>query len=216
MTTAAVGLYTASATAADRPMTGYLVATRDLPPGHRLSSGDLRRQPLDLSDSLAGRVFTDAHPLQGATTLGPIAAGELVQAGSLVRSRGGSGRELSIPVDPARAVAGTLRPGERVDLVATFGSGSSATTETVLRHALVIDSQRGGSNLSSSGAMVLTLAVDDDEQQLAVARALNDGELLVVRSPGETPDPGPGEAPPTAGVIPNPAPAASFVKEQTQ
>lgn len=211
VTAAAVGLYSASARAANHPLTGYLVAAHDLPPGHRLVPSDLRRQPLDLSDALAGRAFTSETSLDGATTLGPVAGGELLQAGSLIRSRGGSGRELSIPVDPARAVAGTLRPGERVDLVATFGSGTSSSTETVLHDALVIDSQRGGSSLSSSGNVVLTLAVETEAEQVAVAHALNDGELLVVRSPAQDSDPS-APASTTGAETPAVAPA-SFVTD---
>ena len=131
-----------------------------------------------------GRAFGAGSRVAGATTLGPLAAGELVQAGALVRSEGGAGnRELSIPIDAARAVAGTLRSGERIDLIVTYGAGSSGTTEVVLRQALVIDVSRPGTGLASKAAMVLTLSVPTEADTVAVARALGTGELLVVRAP---------------------------------
>ena len=103
--------------------------------------------------------FSDASALIGAVTLGPVGAGELVQEGAVRldptarRDRAeAAGPEFSFPVDRERALAGDVRPGEEVDLLATFGSGSDATTEVLARGARVLHVQEARTGtLGSSG-----------------------------------------------------------------
>ena len=183
-----VGLYNASVRASAHPRATYLVAAHDLAPGHTLVADDLRTASLDLSPTLAGRAFGNPLRIVGASTLGPVAAGELLQAGALLRNESGSsGRELSLPIDASLAVAGTLRAGERIDIIATTGNGPDSTTELVVRHVLLVGVDHGGTTLSSKASMTLTLSLNSEADTLAVARALSTAQLLVVRSPAESP-----------------------------
>lgn len=207
-----VGLYNASVRASAHPQATYLVAAHDLPPGHTLVANDLRTASLDLSPTLAGRAFGNPQSIVGASTLGPVAAGELLQAGALLRNEGGSsGRELSLPIDPSRAVAGALRAGERIDLIATTGSGPDSVTDLVVRHVLLVGVDHGGTTLSSKATMTLTLSLNSEAETVAVARALSTAQLLVVRSPAEPPAETPTEIPteiPTETPRPMAAPAS--------
>ena len=82
-----------------------VVARRDLDPGERLTADDVEVRAVDAAADVAGRSFPDADQLVGAVTLGPVAAGELVQEGSVRLSAADtSGPEFSFPVDRERAL----------------------------------------------------------------------------------------------------------------
>jgi hypothetical protein len=96
---------------------------------------------------------------------------------------------VSFPVERGRV--GSLEQGERVDVLATFGTGDDAFTSVVLRQALVTDIDRGKSSLGETGAVVLSVAVDDPADELAMAHALQLGKLTVVAATGAAPETGP-------------------------
>ena len=92
--------------------------------------------------------------------------------------------QLAIP--GSRAVAGTLRPGDRVDVLATFGSGGETYTVAVVRQAEVLDAGRTGGSLASGDSETITLAVASSDEALAVSHAVTAGEVTLVRSTGTT------------------------------
>src|SRR4051794_15370230 len=111
---AAFGIFVAYERATKGPTTQYVVARHDLPVGTRLTADDLTALPMQLPDVVArNAAFTGEAALVGATTVGPIRRGELVQAGDVVKKKGGTPTdlELSFEIDRAKALAGTLRPG---------------------------------------------------------------------------------------------------------
>jgi Flp pilus assembly protein CpaB len=125
------------ATAAPLPETVRVtVAARDLGAGTRLSAADLTTVSLPPEAVPAGRIrdpvgrelagpLRRGAPLTDASVLGP----------GLVRDRPGL---VAMPVRlPDTAMAGLLRLGERVDLLATDPAGSGPAS-TVVRDALVL------------------------------------------------------------------------------
>jgi hypothetical protein len=98
----------------------------------------------------------------------------------------------------------SLEEGERVDLVATFGNGNDAFTTVVLRNAQVVSIDRGKSSLGDAGGAVIAVSVDDEADEVAVAHAIEQGKLTVVRATGAAPADGPPPA-----YRPSP-PAAAF------
>ncbi|HET9442113.1 MAG TPA: RcpC/CpaB family pilus assembly protein, partial [Acidimicrobiales bacterium] len=125
---------------------------------------------------------------------------ELVQASDVVRKRSGPDeREVSFSLETARAVAGTLRSGERVDVLATFGTGTASYTTAIVRHARVLVAEGGSGALGDSRNETVTLAVTDPEEALAVTHAVNVGEVTLVRSTGTT---APAAGPPPVYVAP--------------
>jgi hypothetical protein len=128
--------------------------------------------------------------LAGAVALAPIGEGELVQRSAVLT--GGPTeptRQFSFPVDRERALNGDLRAGERVDVLATYGSGSDATTTVLARDANVIrvtDAKTG--SLGSSGKLIVTLALTSPDQLLDAVHAAQVASITVVRSTlaGET------------------------------
>jgi Flp pilus assembly protein CpaB len=181
----ALGIFAAYSRATAGPTATYVVARHDIPVGARLTGADLTTLPMDLPAVVADTaVFTDERRLVGATTIGPIRRGELVQAGAVLDKRSAENDvEVSFEIDSARALAGALRSGDRVDLHATFGVGGDTYTVSVVKQALVLaTSRRGG--VGGSASEVITLAVRNDDEALAVTHAVNAGEVTLVRTTG--------------------------------
>mgnify|MGYP003498177713 CR=1 FL=1 len=189
VTVAAVLVFATYAGAQATRSTTVVVAARALDPGTHLGPTDVEVRTVDLGDELAGRSFSSVDELIAAVALGPLAAGDLVQA-SAVRtpdpaSERPSDPQFSFPVDRDRALDGELRSGEVVDLLATFGTGSSASTKVLARRARVLAVEQAGSGtLGSSGRLVLTVALGSDDTVLAVAHASQVAAITVVRSSG--------------------------------
>jgi hypothetical protein len=94
--------------------------------------------------------------------------------------------KLSFPIDRADALAGTLRPGERIDVLATYGAGETAYTAYVVRGVplLAVSGDAAGSGLGggNAGPLTLTVAVTAAEDVQALAHAVATAGLVVTRS----------------------------------
>jgi Flp pilus assembly protein CpaB len=189
---AAIGMFAAYLRVAAGPDQSFVVARHRIPAGTRLQASDLALGRMELPASLRARAFDDdVGVVVGATVLSPIEAGELVQASALVAKGSETpSRELSFPVDRAH-LSTNLREGERVDVLATFGTGNDAVTTSVLRQAVVIALQREASGLSDGGAVIVTLAVADQAEEMALAHAVQLAKLTLVRATGAPPAAGP-------------------------
>lgn len=182
---AAVGVLAAYSHATSKPESRYVVARHPLAPGRHLTRSDLALAPMRVPGTIA---FRSVEPLLGATVVGPVGRGELLQPSAVIAGRGRAGdRQLSIPIDSSRAVAGDLRPGDRVDVAATFGSGEDAYTSFVVRDALVLARQQAGGTLGNRSGEVLVVALPSGSDALAVAHAISVGQLSVVRATGAPP-----------------------------
>jgi hypothetical protein len=167
---------------ADRPpSTGYAVAARRLAPGTVLEASAVELVPADLPHPVATRAFSSVDVLEGAVTLAPLEPGELLQLSQVLPADAAplAGIELSFSVASERALGGSVRPGEQVDLVASFPAGR---TRVVARHALVTGATwAGDALLDDSGQLVLTVRLQEDAELLAVVEAVDDGQLTVTR-----------------------------------
>lgn len=190
VTVAAVGIFAAYAGADAQPDGRFVVARHDLPPGATLTADDVSVEVGDLAPELVGHTYSSSEELDGAVSLAPIRAGELVQRSAVVDaatdpSAGRSAEpahEFSFAIERERAVNGDLRPGERVDVLATYGTGETASTVVVTAGALVIEVTEGTTAIGSSGTVVLTIAVGQPADVLALAHATDAASVTVVRS----------------------------------
>lgn len=197
----AVGLYAAYAGSQRGPGHSYVVARRPIAAGTRIEAADLALQAIDLPSGVRSNAFDDPAVLVGATSVTKLEAGELVAPSAVVAKPGDEpSRELSFPVERGH-LSPSLEEGERVDIVATFGNGNESFTTVVLRSAQVVSIERGKSSLGDAGAAVVAVSVDDEADEVAVAHAIEEGKLTVVRATG---------APAAAGPVPvyRPAPPA--------
>jgi len=193
VTVAGVGVFAAYAGAQQAPSAQVVVADADLPAGHRLTADDLRTEAVDLPPGTLSSTHASVDALIGSVTLAPLGADEIVQ-GSAVRTPDiatGAVHEFSFPVDRDRAVDGDLRPGERIDLLATYGTGGDAYTVVLARGATVTAIDSGSrSTLTSGGSLVLTVALGSADEVLEVAHASQVASLTVVRATLADDDPG--------------------------
>lgn len=199
--TAAVGLFSASTGAGQGSRRSYVVANRALAPGARLEAADLALEQLHLSPAVAARAFGDSEALVGATVLAPVAPGELLQASSVVATRTRPGaRQMSFTVEPGR-ISPELRDGERVDLLATYGSATDGFTASIVRQALLVSLEGSQGALGDGSPMTVTVALEEAADALALAHALHVGKVTVVRATGAPASP----APPPTYRLPKPA-----------
>ncbi|HEX2700419.1 MAG TPA: SAF domain-containing protein [Acidimicrobiales bacterium] len=187
---AAVGVFAGYTGATADQREPYLVARRDLSLGHRITKADLATLPMDLPALLRSKVYRDPSKLVGALVIGPVTKGELVQA-SAVLAGAGTGipdeRQISFPIESARAVNGQLHLGEFVDVLATYGTGTEGYTSAVVRGARVADRSDTSGALSDRGNEVITLSVPREADTLAVAHAVSAGTVILVRSTAPVP-----------------------------
>jgi Flp pilus assembly protein CpaB len=182
-----------------------LVATRDLPVGATLRSGDLSvayvrmedsvyraAVPSDMLDSLIGRQLGE-----------PIHAQQVVARAQVAERVGLAPDEVAItvPAKPESAVDGRLRPGDAVQVLVTVADKArgEAHTKLVLERAQIFSIGREAALSSSSnsndadafarGAIAsVTLAVSSDQaRQLAEARRTGELDILLLPRAAATP-----------------------------
>lgn len=184
---AVVGLFYASTRTDTGPAQSWVVARHALAPGARLTAADVRTVPIDLPTDVAARAFSNPAELVGATLIAPLGRGDLVQASAVVAKPSGPvSRELTFAV--SRATLGdSLEQGERVDVVATYGTGADAFSTVVLRQVLVVNLDRGRDRVGDEGGATMTVAIDEPADAVAFAHAVQVAKLTVVRATGATP-----------------------------
>jgi len=182
---AAVLTFAAYTHAAHAPHQLYVVASRPLAPGTRLRSDDLTAVALDLPNpGVRRQVFESTGLLIGASVVAPINAGALVESSEIVGRGGPPGsREISLSVDRSRAVGGTLKPAEFVDVLGTFGGGADSYTSVMVPHVKVLTiTAQGGGSLGDARTELIVFSVPDGIAAEAVADAMIATQVTLVRS----------------------------------
>ena len=184
---AALGTYLVATHDRDGARSRYAVATHDLAPGTTIGPADVELVPLDLPAAQAAGTFADTSDLVGGALRGPVRSGSVL-TDALVEHRRAAGaapaettayREVSVALPAANAVDGSLRPGDRVDVVATDDDASFVLVD----RALVVASSGGDRSPSLGGGDIrVTLALSDAAQALAVAHGAAAAKLTLVRS----------------------------------
>ena len=184
VSSAALAAFLTVTGAGGTPQQSIVITRRAIAAGERLDSSALATATVDkhTADLLHGISSIDV--LVGSVALAPIGEGELVQRSAVLA--GGPNeptREFSFPVDRDRALNGDLRSGERVDVLATYGSGADATTTVLARDANVIrvvDAKSG--SLGASGKLIVTLSLVSADQLLDAVHAAQVASITIVRS----------------------------------
>lgn len=168
----------------------YVVASRSVGPGERLTDADLAWAQLDLPEPQRAQAFTDAAELDGSVALGPIAEGELLQAGAVGPAAGRPDeREVSFAVEADWAVAGRLQSGDRIDVFATSSTGDDADSTRVLVDATIgriDDTESDG--FGDGSRQIITVGVGTDDDVAALITAARNGDLTVLRATGSAPE----------------------------
>jgi pilus assembly protein CpaB len=145
-----------------------LAAARDLPAGAVLDDDALTTVPV-LPDAVPEGALTTAEQARGSRTAGAVRAGEVLTD---VRLLGAGllppGGEVAVPVRVTEpAVAGLLRPGDRVDVLAASAEGGEAA-RTVVSDVVVL-AVPALDDLALDGALVVLAASSPGASRLAAA-----------------------------------------------
>ncbi len=220
---AAVATFAAYLGATAEPTTSYLVATEPVEPGTRFADGEELREVFgSLTVELASPLRERAIPVEeldsliGRVLVAPLSRGDLVTRTAVVDDGGvAPAQTLSLALPRNAAVGGTLRPGERIDVLATYGASDSAYTAYIVRGVpLLRVTGPDGGPLGAASEVVLTVAVTELVDVQALGHAISTAAVFVTRSTA-TPDqgdaaPGPFRADPAEpGPVPDPATSSS-------
>ncbi len=168
-------------------------AATDLRGDQSLTQAHLTPAEVKLPADVAAVYATAADDLDGAVVLRPIAAGELIpRAWISTGAPATAGRSMTIPVAPEHAVGGRLRPGDRIDVYATFDSGDvRARTSVLVRGVEVLYVvEAGGLVVGDESVVGLTVAVTPAEAA-RLAFAIRTAEVDVALVSGSSGDEGP-------------------------
>jgi Flp pilus assembly protein CpaB len=188
MAIAAVGVFLASTDASEGPSDELVVASTAIRPGEQIAADDLRLLEAELPGSARGATFATIDEVVGRVALGPIDAGEIVQAGSLTSERATTpAHEVALTLPRGQVAVGRLKEGERVDVFVTY----EERTTSVVRGAEVVQiATASDGSLTSDREIGIVVAVPSGEAVAALVHALRTGDVTVVRSTFASPDEG--------------------------
>lgn len=173
------------------------VASTDLAWGTPLTKDVVRLVPFP-QESLPAGHFKSMEALKGRVLLSPVQRNEPILEAKLAPVEITSGgviavldphkRAMAVKVNEVVALPGFIKPGDRVDVMATFANAKHGQmTKTVLENMRVLatDTQleRGSSDEKPRPVRIITLEVSLEEAE-KLAMASNGGQLrLALRSP---------------------------------
>jgi pilus assembly protein CpaB len=181
-----------------------VVATRELPPGVRISKDDVRLAAWPDSSPVAGS-HNDIDDVVNRALLATVVENEPLLDSKLASRDAGAGlppaippgmRAIGVKVNEVIGVAGFLDPGTRVDLVVTIRNENETTSRTVVSNVQVLTSGTRGEQekartarssllASPSNAVVTLLVSPQDAERIALAQV--EGQImLVLRNPLDT------------------------------
>jgi Flp pilus assembly protein CpaB len=200
-------------TSADQTVAVY-VARSDIPARRQLTAEMVTRRDVD-EDSLPVGAVRDADAVVGRYTVDAIYSGEVISVARLADASADSAealsadlpantRVLSVPADVSAALAGRIKAGDVVDVIAvvTQEGSSGRIATTLVQQALVLDtapaeaalnaSARGNETDGTGTAVtdtatgylpgIYTLALSPEQAQM-VALAASSGELYLSLNP---------------------------------
>jgi hypothetical protein len=130
-------------------------------------------------------------------TLGPVGAGELVQATQLSDAAAAKALvEVSFALPRDRALDGRLRSGDRVDVFVTYDDYTAAVVDGA---EVVTVADDAGSALGPAGDVTVTLALEAASRRAQLVHAVRAGEVTLVRSTQSV------ERAPATGVVRTPS-----------
>ncbi len=168
-------------------------AARDLSQDTVLQTGDLRPVAVKMPpDVLAGYAPADAS-LDGAIVSRAVRAGELVPLAWVSAVTGPeAARSITIPVDPEHALGAALRPGDRVDVFATFDASDARARTSLVARAVEVEDvvTTPGISFEDESIAGITVSVTRDEAA-RLAFAARAAAVDVVRVDGRAGGGGP-------------------------
>jgi Flp pilus assembly protein CpaB len=163
--------------------TRVLVAAHALAAGSVLKPADLQTAGLAGDPSVLAALVPAGQKrlIVGRTLTESVAAGVPVAEADLA-TPGSRAASFTLALPVLHALAGELRPGDRVTVLATYStSGGQAVTHAVARNLVVIAVGRASGFAASSQTIPVTVALPDPSLASALALANEAGKLDLLR-----------------------------------
>jgi Flp pilus assembly protein CpaB len=171
--------------------TQVLIADAEILPGTRLTPDLVTVVDLPADSDLVDSLASMADLASGEVSAGHrLVAGDPITRTALAPAATPSGlRAMSLPVDRVDAVGGDLAAGDRVDIVSvTGGVASYIATDLEVIATQGPDNRGGALGASALSTYYVTVSIDD-QTALAVALAMETGDISILRSTGAVPVP---------------------------
>jgi Flp pilus assembly protein CpaB len=165
-----------------------LVAARDLPAGAVLRASDLGTAELagDAGTMAALLPERELDHVLGRQLAAPVAQGAPLTRASVATS-GSAPAAFTLVVPALRALGGSLHPGDRVTVLATFESGAGARARAVARGLRVLEVGRAPERFDTASASIpVTVALSDPSVAAALALANSEGKIDLLREGAKT------------------------------
>jgi Flp pilus assembly protein CpaB len=163
--------------------TPVLVASHDLQAGALLRPSDLRTAELagDAGTLAALVPEPELDTVLGRELAAPVSQG-VPLARAAVAPTGEARAALTLVVPALRALGGSLRPGDRITVLATFESGAGARARALARGLRVLAVGLPPEGLDRASASVpVTVALSDPSVAAALALANSEGKIDLLR-----------------------------------
>lgn len=164
----------------NQPTTNVVVLGETAAAGTPVSQLRVSTQPMAIADPQAHGLATGSQlpAMADMVTAARLEAGVMLRHSDVRLDSGSELGAMSIPIEQARAAAGQLQAGDLVDVIAEpNGTADYVATDLDVLDVLIPGTGVGQTNSSYA----VTVAVDAD-QALALARALRDGQIDLVRT----------------------------------
>jgi Flp pilus assembly protein CpaB len=162
----------------------FVVARGPLVAGHEITADDIALVSMQLPDVVSKRSFKTSSLVIGNTINITLARGELIQTSMVSAGNNLASRQVVIALDAQHALGGTLVANQKVDVVATNGSGSGAMTNILLKGTRVLAVTTQKQNIASGTTYLVTLALDSDSDEVAITNAADVGKITLIRTTG--------------------------------
>ena len=163
--------------------TPVMVAAHDLQPGTVLRPSDLRAAELAGDSETMTALVAEAElaTVMGRELTAAVPAGAPLARAS-VTPTGAGPAAFTLVVPALRAVAGELRPGDRVTVLATFGGGTGARARAIARGLRVLTVGEPPEALDAASATIpITVALPDPAIAAGLALANSEGKIDLLR-----------------------------------
>jgi pilus assembly protein CpaB len=186
-----------AAAADDAELSRVVAAAAEIPFGTKVDATHLKMIELP-PESVPEGAYTDVNETLGLIAVQPIYKGEVLIAGRIVETLGGSAlaavvepgmRAITVRVDDVVGVAGFLLPGNRVDVIATrrgrSGEGSEAITLIENLRVLAVDQSTATDKETPVVVRAVTLEATPHQAEEIVQWTQEGKVQLVLRNPLE-------------------------------
>ena len=165
-------------------------AKESIPASTVIEPGMVEEKTVDRSQVPEG-VSTSQDFVVGKVAMSSFASGDRIQSGLVQEKSAALGlafvvptgmRAVTVALDPIIGVAGFLKPGNHVDVLATFNLNEGSVTKTVLQDQVLLAT---GSQIINAGAMAGKQAQENVPNATLSVEPLDAEKLILAESKGK-------------------------------